>query len=90
MLPKYTNTHKSHQIDAIPGKMEKVIARVFHLWLLQQSMECEQVRRMYCSNVCFYVRHLNFFLPSIQGQTCHGCIDHDILGGLCSELLLLH
>ena len=43
----------------------------------------------YCSNVCFHVKSSGF-LKSIQGQTCHGCINHDAVG-LCYELhFLLH
>ena len=36
---------------------------------------------------CFHVRQSDF-LQSIQGQTWHGCINHDKVVGLCSKLLM--
>ena len=41
----------------------------------------------FCSNVCFHARP-SYFLQSIQGLTCHGCVIHDILVGFCSEFLM--
>ena len=40
------------------------------------------------SKACFTSNHHTFVLQSIQGQTCHGCINHDMPVGLCSELLM--
>ena len=40
---------------------------------------------------CLFLRQT--FLQSIQCQSCHGCINHDPVRGLCSELfevILLH
>ena len=45
----------------------------------------------YYSNVsleCWFLRPNIRLLHSIQGQTCHGCINYDILVGLLSELLM--
>ena len=35
---------------------------------------------------CLFSRPTITLLQSIQGQTCNGCINHDIAIGLCSEL----
>ena len=39
--------------------------------------------------ICLFVFHLTIrLLQSIQGQTCHGCINNDIVIGVGSELLM--
>ena len=40
-----------------------------------------------CLNTCFTFDHQTF-LQSVPGQTCHGCVNHDIVIGLCSKLLM--
>ena len=40
----------------------------------------------FCPKACFTSDHQT--LPSILGQTCHECINHDTVVGLCSELLM--
>ena len=42
---------------------------------------------LFSLNACFTSDHQTF-VQSIKRQTCHGCINHDIVIGLCSELLM--
>ena len=39
-----------------------------------------------CLNACFTSDH--HILQSIQGQTYYGCMNHDNVVGLCSEVLM--
>ena len=41
-----------------------------------------------CLNSCFTNDH-QIFVQSIQCLTGHGCMNHDIVIGLCSELLMM-
>ena len=38
----------------------------------------------------FTSNHQTFCSLRVQGQTCYGCINHDKVIGLCSDLLMLH
>ena len=42
---------------------------------------------LFCLHAYFTSDHLTF-VQSIQGLTCHGCINHDIVVRLCSKLFL--
>ena len=42
---------------------------------------------MFCSNVLFSRPPIRL-LQSILGQTCQGCMNHDMLVDLCSELIM--
>ena len=45
-----------------------------------------EIKMKICLNACFCSDHQT--LQSIQGQTSHGCLNHDTVVGLYSELLM--
>ena len=42
---------------------------------------------LFCLNACLMYDHQSF-VQSIQGQECHGQVNHDIAVGRCSKLLM--
>ena len=62
----------------------RVSLLIFHALFLT-AINCGIL--VFSLNACFHVQPSDF-MKSIQGQTCHGCINHDVVVGLCSELLM--
>ena len=51
-----------------------------------QTLSNQSKRMLFFLNACFTFNYMT--LKSIHGQACDGCINHDIVVGLCSKLLM--
>ena len=74
--------HRCINHDIIVGLCSEVIMR------LSYYIFPSRIWQKACLNACL-MSDRQTFVRSIQGRTCHGCISHYIVVGLCSEVLMI-